>query len=97
MANGDRALKPGMYSRVKVTFGVNHSVVVPDNCIVKQQGSAVRSVYVLQSDNTVKETVVTLGRHFGTDYEILSGLNEGDTIVVKGQGSLKDGVKVNVQ
>lgn len=97
VANGDRALKPGMYSRVKVTFGVNHSVVVPDNCIVKQQGSAVRSVYVLQSDNTVKETVVTLGRHFGTDYEILSGLNEGDTIVVKGQGSLKDGVKVNVQ
>ncbi|MGN1234037.1 MAG: efflux RND transporter periplasmic adaptor subunit [Candidatus Cryptobacteroides sp.] len=97
VANGDRALKPGMYSRVKVTFGINHSVVVPDNCIVKQQGSAVRSVYVLQSDNTVKETVVTLGRHFGTDYEILSGLNEGDTIVVKGQGSLKDGVKVNVQ
>ena len=97
VANGDRALKPGMYSRVKVTFGVNHSVVVPDNCIVKQQGSAVRSVYVLQSDNTVKETVVTLGRQFDTDYEILSGLNEGDTIVVKGQGSLKDGVKVNVQ
>ena len=97
VANGDRTLKPRMYSKGTVTFGVNHSVVVPDNCIVKQQGSAVRSVYVLQSDNTVKETVVTLGRHFGTDYEILSGLNEGDTIVVKGQGSLKDGMKVNVQ
>lgn len=97
VANADHALRPGMYARVKVLFGVNHSVTVPDNCIVKQQGSAVRSVYVLQSDNTVKETVVTLGRHFGTDYEILSGLNEGDTIVVKGQGSLKDGVKVNVQ
>lgn len=97
VANSDRALKPGMYSRVKVTFGVNHSVVVPDNCIVKQQGSAVRSVYVLQEDGTVKETVVTLGRHFGQEYEILSGLNEGDKIVIKGQGSLKDGVKVNVQ
>ena len=45
----------------------------------------------------MKETVVTLGRHFGTEYEILSGLGEGDRIVVKGQGSLKDGMKVNVQ
>lgn len=97
VANSDRTLKPGMYSRVKVTFGVNHSVVVPDNCIVKQQGSGVRSVYVLQEDGTVKETVVVLGRHVGQEYEILSGLNEGDKIVIKGQGSLKDGVKVNVQ
>ncbi|MGM9741306.1 MAG: efflux RND transporter periplasmic adaptor subunit [Candidatus Cryptobacteroides sp.] len=97
VTNADRALKPGMYARVKVLFGVNHSIVVPDNCIVKQQGSAVRSVYVLQEDGTVKETVVTLGRHFGQEYEILTGLNEGDKIVVKGQGSLKDGEKVNVQ
>lgn len=52
---------------------------------------------MLQSDNTVKESVVTLGRHFGTEYEILSGIAEGDKIVVKGQSSLKNGSKVNVQ
>ena len=97
VANADHALRPGMYARVKVLFGVNHSVTVPDNCIVKQQGSAIRSVYVLQEDNTVSERVVTLGRHFEEEYEILSGLGEGETIVVKGQASLKDGDKVNVQ
>ncbi|MGM9741913.1 MAG: efflux RND transporter periplasmic adaptor subunit [Candidatus Cryptobacteroides sp.] len=97
VANGDHALRPGMYARVKVLFGMNHSVTVPDNCIVKQQGSAIRSVYVLQEDNTVRERVVTLGRHFDEEYEILSGLNEGEQIVVKGQASLKDGEKVNVQ
>lgn len=97
VANNDRFLRPGMYSRVTVNFGSNHSIVVPDDCVVKQQGSGVRSVFVLQADNTVKEVVVTLGRHFGTEYEILSGVAEGDKVVVKGQASLKNGSKVNVQ
>lgn len=97
VANSDRLLRPGMYSRVTVNFGSNHSIVVPDDCVVKQQGSGVRSVFVLQNDDTVKEIVVTLGRHFGTEYEILSGVAEGDKVVVKGQASLKNGSKVNVQ
>lgn len=97
VANSDRLLRPGMYARVTVNFGSNHSFVVPDDCVVKQQGSGVRSVFVLQNDNTVKEVVVTLGRHFGTEYEILSGIAEGDKVVVKGQASLKNGSKVNVQ
>lgn len=97
VANRDRLLRPGMYARVTVNFGSNHSIVVPDDCVVKQQGSGVRSVFVLQADNTVKEIVVTLGRHFGTEYEILSGVAEGDKVVVKGQASLKSGSKVNVQ
>lgn len=97
VANGERLLRPGMYARVTVNFGSNHSIVVPDDCVVKQQGSGVRSVFVLQADNTVKVVVVTLGRHFGTEYEILSGVAEGDKVVVKGQASLKNGSKVNVQ
>ena len=97
VANSDRLLRPGMYARVTVNFGSNHSIVVPDDCVVKQQGSGVRSVFVLQNDDTVKEIVVTLGRHFGTEYEILSGIAEGDKVVVKGQASLKNGSKVNVQ
>ena len=97
VANSDRLLRPGMYARVTMNFGSNHSIVVPDDCVVKQQGSGVRSVFVLQADNTVKEVVVTLGRHFGTEYEILSGVVEGDKVVVKGQASLKNGSKVNVQ
>lgn len=97
VANTDRVLRPGMYARVTVNFGTNHSITVPDDCVVKQQGSGVRSVFILQEDGTVKESVVTLGRHFGTEYEILSGVAEGDKVVVKGQASLKNGSKVNVQ
>ena len=89
-------LRPGMYAKATITFSSNKSVVLPDNCIVKQQGSGVRSVFVMNADNTVKSVQVTLGRHVGSEYEILSGISEGETVVVRGQASLKDGEKVEL-
>jgi membrane fusion protein (multidrug efflux system) len=94
--NTDRVLRPGMFARVNVQFGINHSVVIPDVAVVKQQGSAVRTVFVLQGDSTVKSSVVTLGRHFDSNYEILEGINEGDQVAAKGSSSLRDGDKVRV-
>jgi len=94
--NNDRVLRPGMFARAKVTFAVNHSIVVPDIAIVKQQGSGQKSVFVLNGDNTVSSRVVTLGRHTGTDYEVLEGLSEGEKVVTKGQTALRNGSEVNV-
>ncbi len=94
VSNSDRALRPGMYVKVKVTFAVNESIVIPDAAVMKQQGSGQRSVYIVQPDNTVSMSVVTLGRHFGTEYEILDGIAEGDKVVTKGQSALKNGAAV---
>ena len=94
--NADRALRPGMFARVKVTFGTNHRVVLPDRCIVKQEGTGQKFVYLLKSDDTVSYVPVTLGRHIGTEYEVIDGVMEGELVVMKGQAALKDGVKVNV-
>lgn len=94
--NKDRLLRPGMYARVTVNMGDNNSVVVPDAAVVKQQGSGQRLVYVLDADNCVDIRIVTVGRHFGTSYEILSGLEEGDVVVTGGQSALKSGIKVEV-
>ena len=94
--NNDRVLRPGMFARARVTFAVNHSIVVPDIAIVKQQGSGQKSVFVLNSDNTVSSRVVTLGRHTGTDYEVLEGLAEGEKVVTKGHTALRNGSEVNV-
>ena len=94
--NTDRVLRPGMYARVKVNFGTRHSVVVPDQCLVKQEGTGTRFIYVLNADNTVSYLPVTIGRHMGREYEILEGLEDGQKVVLKGQSLLKDGIKVNV-
>ena len=94
--NSDRALRPGMFARVKVVFGTNHRVVLPDQCIVKQEGTGQKFVYLLNTDETVSYVPVTLGRHMGTEYEVIDGVLEGDSVVMKGQSTLKDGVKVIV-
>lgn len=93
--NADRALRPGMYVKVSVNFGTNTSIVVPDDAVVKQQGSAQRFVYVVNGD-TVKSVVVTLGKHLDNEFEILSGLSEGDVIATEGSTSLKDGCKISI-
>ena len=96
VANSDKALRPGMYARVTVNFGTRRSVIVPDRALVKQEGTGTRFIFALQADGTVSYLPVTIGRHIGAEYEILSGLEEGATVVVKGQALLRDGVKVNV-
>ena len=94
--NADRALRPGMFARVTVNFGTNHRIVLPDRCIVKQEGTGQKFVYLLKPDDTVSYVPVTLGRHMGAEYEVVDGVAEGDTVVSKGHATLKDGVKVVV-
>ena len=96
VANNYSSLRPGMFARVTVNFGSNNNVVIPDVAVVKQQGSGERFVYVLNADGTVTYKKVELGRRMGAEYEVLSGLEDGDKIVTGGQIRLKDGVKVTV-
>ena len=96
VANADKKLRPGMFARATVTFGLNNSIIIPDVAVVKQQGSGERFVYVLNDDNTVSYQKVELGRRLGSEYEVLSGLTDGATVVTGGQIRLKDGIKVSV-
>ena len=94
--NGNSVLRPGMFARAKVNFGMNNSVVIPDVAVVKQQGSGERFVYVLNEDNTVTYQKVVLGRRLGAEYEVLEGLSDGAKVVTGGMIRLKDGIKVIV-
>ena len=95
--NTNRELRPGMYARVTVDYGSNDSIVVPDAAVLKQQGSGQRIVYVLNPDSTVSIKMVGTGRHFGSYYEILSGLEEGEQVLTGGHTNLRSGDKVEVR
>lgn len=95
--NGDRALRPGMFARVTVTFDVQNNVMVPDIAVLKLQGSGQRMAYVVDDEGVAHLRIVTLGVHIGKEYEVLSGLEAGDRVVIKGQSSLQDGIKVKVE
>ena len=89
-------LRPGMYSSARVIFSQGDAIVVPDTAVLKQQGSGVRTVYVLKADGTVELRIVELGRHIGSEYVILSGVQAGEKVIVSGQSLLRSGIKVEV-
>lgn len=95
--NNYRTLRPGMYSKVRLTFGKNRSIVIPDSAVQKQQGSGQRIVFVLGEGDVAVQRFVKLGRHFDSKYEVLEGLSEGEKVIVKGQSTLRDGLKVEVR
>lgn len=94
--NNYKTLRPGMFVRTTVNFGTRQSVIIPDIAVVKQSGSGDRFVYVVESDNTVSFKPVKLGRRINNEFEVLEGLEEGETVVTGGQVKLKAGVKVEV-
>ena len=84
-----------MFGRVTVNFGTLRHVVVPDQAIVKRAGSGDRYVYVC-NDGKVSYNKVELGRRMGTEYELISGVEDNSQVVVAGQTRLADGVEVAV-
>lgn len=97
VSNANRRLRPGMYSKVTVTFDNAERVIVPDNAVVKQQGSGDRYVYKLNDDSTVSYVKVNPGRRLGDKYVILDGVSAGEKVVTEGILRIKDGIKVNVK
>ena len=93
--NASQKVRPGMFARATVNFGVKNHVLVPDEALVKQIGAGDRYVYV-HKGGKVSYNKVELGRHIGNKYEILSGVNPGDDVVVAGQSRLANGKEVEV-
>ena len=96
IANAKEIIKPGMFARVSIDLGSKENVVVPDRALVKQTGSGNKYVYVLNG-NTVSYERVEVGQRLDDAYELLSGIEDGDTVVITGQTRLADGIEVEVQ
>lgn len=96
IANGDERIRPGMFARVTMNFGTQNHIVVPDLAIVKQSGAGDRYIYVYKNGK-VSYQKVELGRRMGNKYEIISGVDNGDQVVVSGQSRLNNGMEVEIE
>lgn len=97
ISNPAQKVRPGMFARATLNFGSQKHVVIPDEALVKQIGAGDRYVYVYNpSSQTVSYNKVDLGKHIGKNYEILSGVADGQEVVVAGQARLNNGKKVKV-
>lgn len=93
-ANANGALKPGTKVQIQLTTDDEQMVVtVPTLSIVREGGDSF--VFVLVGD-TVEKRKVQLGRLNELNQEVLSGIKEGEQLVVSGQNQLKDKEKVQL-
>lgn len=96
VVQGSRA-RAGMYANGEVVLAEKTALVVPAESIVIRDGRS----YVARLSNRSQPPVVALqavvaGRRMGSEVEILSGLDEGASIVQAGAGFLSDGDAVRV-
>lgn len=94
LENSDSLLTPGMSAHLILSNkNVKDVVVVPVSSVIKEEESLF--VFVVK-DNKVKKTEVKVGRKTEDHIEIIEGLNEGESIVIVGQGLIEDGDIVEV-
>jgi RND family efflux transporter MFP subunit len=91
--NKDGALRAGLYLQVKFNFQKRApSVIIPAAAIITR--TAGPRVATLDSQNRIVYRDVQLGRDFGTEIEIVTGLNAGETVVVRPGDDLPAGSEV---
>lgn len=93
--NTNRKVRPGMFARVTINLGAEPRLLVPDQSIIKQQGSGERYVYVYK-DGKAQYRLVKLGRRLDAFYECLSGLEEGESVITTGLNRLTNGAGVEI-
>jgi RND family efflux transporter MFP subunit len=93
--NRNQALLPGMYVMVSLlNVRMHPPVIVPaDSLITRSQGTQVAVV----RDNTVHLQPVVVGRDYGSVTEILSGLQEGELVVMTPNDIVREGAKVQAK
>lgn len=94
--NKDMKVRPGMFARVEVNFGSENHVVVPDLAVVKQAGSGDRYVFVYEKGK-VRYQKVELGSRMGSEYELISGVDNNSQVVVAGHARLVNGTEVIIE
>jgi len=89
---------------IKVTFfgaepeqksgAAEPAVLIPQDAVRDDQGKKI--VFLVKNDH-LERRAVGLGATRGSDAEILAGLDAGDTVVVKGPATLRDGEAVEIK
>jgi RND family efflux transporter MFP subunit len=91
--NVDGALIPGSYADVELIGSLaNPPLVVPAAALVFRTDGA--QLAVVQPDQTVHLQKVTVGRDYGDRLEILSGVDDGTTIVAVAGDIAREGAKI---
>ena len=94
--NKSGSLVPGMYAQADLTLEQRDDVPTVPLQALNHEGDKT-TVFVVNSNGQIEDRAVNLGIQTATDAEVLSGLSEGEQVVVSDRGGLKVGDRVHAQ
>ncbi|ABV86477.1 efflux RND transporter periplasmic adaptor subunit [Shewanella pealeana] len=92
--NANSLMLPGLFVTLVVESPITeNALLIPQASVQEDQQG--RFVMVLNDQDEVQKRLVVLGDRFGVEWRVLSGLEDGDRIVVEGLQKIRPGMKVN--
>jgi hypothetical protein len=79
IANPDLKLQPGMYVNVELGMDMGEGLTIPVSAVMPTGGRTL--VFVDKGEGKLDPRFIELGGKFGSSYEVVSGLNEGEQVV----------------
>jgi multidrug efflux pump subunit AcrA (membrane-fusion protein) len=97
LAKTDSRIKAGMFARVKLITDTKTNIVkIPASAVVTRFGESYVFVVIDGETPKARKQNVTVGIRVDDKVEILTGVNPGQEVIVRGQTLLEDGSLINV-
>lgn len=92
--NPDRLLKPGMLLTVDLIKNRSQAMIIPEEAVIIEKDK--KYALVVTAENTVARNEIVTGRRSPGKVEVISGLNAGQQVIIKGISRVRPGISVNV-
>ena len=93
--NPDLEIVPGMYAWVVLQVEKHpQALAVPTEAVMPGSSTTTGTVLVVNANDEIEQRAVTLGLETPTAYEVLSGLREGELVIVGNPSGYQAGQKV---
>ena len=93
--NGDAALIPGVFAKVKIVLGQNENAIMVPTIVVQPQGRQ-KLVYLYKGGKSIPAEITT-GIRDSSHVQVLTGLRVGDTVITTGLLFLRPGADIKLK
>jgi len=85
-------IRSGLYGKARFITGQTQALTIPQQAVVER--GQLTSVYVVDQSGIARMRLVKTGKTYSDRVEVLSGIKEGEQIVVDGVAAVNDGSRV---
>ncbi|MBC3758130.1 efflux RND transporter periplasmic adaptor subunit [Hyunsoonleella sp. SJ7] len=100
LPKNDASIKPNLTTKLKINDYTNEKAILIPQSIISENAEGDQYVYTISDKQgkmaKAKRTIITTGKTQGDDIEVLSGITNGDEIIMEGARSVKDEQDVKI-